>query len=68
MPYEQHVVELRRALSPWILTFRGYEREDDRESRFALPPIDHLLDACLTLALDGLRAPDQPDAPVHSQP
>jgi len=34
----------------------------------ALPDIEVLLESCLILELDGLRATDGPDTPVHSQP
>jgi CHAT domain-containing protein len=59
VPFEEHVVQLRRALSPWIRTFQGYDRDDDRrrnvreqvKARLTLLPdasIEAIRDACST--------------------
>ena len=59
VPFEQHVVQLRRALSPWIRSFQGYNLEEDRrrnvreqvKARLTLLPnasIEAIREACAT--------------------
>jgi len=54
VPFEEHVVQLRRALTPWILEFQGYDRDDDRSNNVR-KQVRSLLTLLPNASIDSIR-------------